>query len=192
MALRIDIEPQQFVNDEKHILIVQLQVTHQLVRSICKETAKTLEERVNVSGTQLLHELLYLKRSLHFIKPGIERYQKLDETLFYLPIREAETIKAELLIISLYGEIPTLKNHRNGVFVAIDTIQDISISLYVRHAFQIVMITLQQFHKIGRRTRLKPIVTDLLIFESIQQTERIIDTYGVMRKMITVIILFQA
>ena len=142
VTLCIDVESQQFVNDEKHILIVQLQVTHQLVRGICKETAKTAEERVNVSGTQLLHELLYLERSLHFIEPGIERYQKLDEALFYLPVREAETIKAELLVIALYGEIPTLKNHRNRVFVTVDAIQNIGISLYVCHTFQIIMITL--------------------------------------------------
>ena len=142
MALRIDVEPQQFVNDEKHILIVKFKIAHQLVRGIRKETAQTLEESVNVSGTQLHHELLYFERSLHFVEAGIERYQKLDETLFYLSIREAETIKAELLVITLYGEIPTLKNHRNGVFVTIDAIQNISVSLNVRHAFQIIMITL--------------------------------------------------
>lgn len=88
---------------------MKFKIAHQLVRGICKETTKTLEESINVSGTQFHHELLYLKRSLHFTEPGIERYQKLNEPLFYLPIRETETIEAEFLVVPFYGEIPTLK-----------------------------------------------------------------------------------
>ena len=121
---------------------MKFKIAHQLVRGICKETAQTLEESINVSGTQLHHEFLYFERSLHFVEAGIERYQELDKTFFYLPIREAETIKTKLPVVPFYGEIPTLKNHRDGVFVTVDAIQNIGISLYVCHAPQIVMTTL--------------------------------------------------
>ena len=53
------------------------------------------------------------------------------------------------------------------------------------------MMFFKQFYQIGGSTGLKPITTKFIIFKSIEQTERIIHTDRVMRKMITIVILLQ-
>ena len=59
------------------------------------------------------------------------------------------------------------------------------------HPFQVVMMLLQQFHQIGRSTRLEPITAEFLIFERIEQTKRIVHADRMMCKVIAVIICFQ-
>ena len=53
------------------------------------------------------------------------------------------------------------------------------------------MMFLQQFHQIGRSTRLEPITAEFLIFERIEQTKRIVHADRMMCKVIAVIICFQ-
>ena len=61
----------------------------------------------------------------------------------------------------------------------------------MRHPLQVIMMFLQQFHQIGRCARFKPIAAEILTFESIKQTERIVHTNRIVRKMVTVIALSQ-
>ena len=56
---------------------------------------------------------------------------------------------------------------------------------------QVVMITFQQLYQVSRRSRLEPVAAELFAVESIQQTERVIDADGVLRKVVTVVILTQ-
>ena len=53
------------------------------------------------------------------------------------------------------------------------------------------MVLLQQLNQISRCPCLKPITTEFIPFESIQETKRIINTDGIFHKMIAVIALTQ-
>ena len=57
----------------------------------------------------------------------------------------------------------------------------------MRHVFQVVMVAFQQFYQVGGCSRLEPVTAEFLIFKSIQQAERVVDTFGVLYEMIAVI-----
>ena len=59
------------------------------------------------------------------------------------------------------------------------------------HPMKVVMVFLQQFHQISRSTRFKPITPKLIPIKSMKQAERIVHSLRIVRKMITIIHLFQ-
>ena len=59
------------------------------------------------------------------------------------------------------------------------------------HPMKVVMVFLQQFHQISGSTCFKPVAFKLIPIKSQKQTEGVVHSFGIVRKMITIIHLFQ-
>ena len=58
----VDVEADQFENNEKHVFVMQLLVTDHFVGSISKETLQAAEERVIITRFHFTDKLLNFKR----------------------------------------------------------------------------------------------------------------------------------
>jgi len=67
MIFCLDIEPDQFEDDEEHILIMQFQIFHQFVWRVGKEALQTAEECVDFSVFHFLNKFRYLEIRFHTI-----------------------------------------------------------------------------------------------------------------------------
>ena len=135
MIFSLSIEAYQLKDNEQYILIMQLQIAHQFIRSVSKETLKSFKESFRLSPTYFLNKLLYLKRSFNFRKAGLEWNQKLSKTFLYFTIRNAQSIESKLFVIAFYSKVSALEDDRYGIFVTINTVQHIGICLHLCHPF---------------------------------------------------------
>ena len=115
MGFRLYIETDQLVDDEQHVLAMQFQVAHQLVRRVGKETLQATEKRIVIAATHFTNKLNDLKRCLHLVRIGIERQQELHKTLFHLAVGKTETVDAKFTVISFYRQVAALVNDRYRV-----------------------------------------------------------------------------
>lgn len=88
--------------------------------------------------------VLLLKFTPIFSDIGIEGHQVSDEAFFLFPIWEAQAIIAETGVVALYRQISALVDYRDGIVGGrVHAVQRFGISLFVRHALQVVLVTLQ-------------------------------------------------
>ena len=89
VVLGLRIEAQQFEYDEKHILIVQLQVACQFVGAVGKETLKSFEKSIRIALADVFDEAHNLERRIARLQMGIAGQQELRKAFFHLFIGES-------------------------------------------------------------------------------------------------------
>ncbi len=73
MVFRLYIETDQLVDDEQHVLVMQFQVAHQLVRRVGKEGLQAEEESVVIAATHFANEFGDMESNVHLVGIGVER-----------------------------------------------------------------------------------------------------------------------
>ncbi len=96
----------------------------------------------------------------HFVHRSIEWQEETEETVFHLFVGEAQLVGAEFRVIPLDGQVTALVDDGYGISRGhIHTVEDVFHSILVGYALQVVIMQLEQFYKIGRRTRCEPVTS---------------------------------
>ena len=154
-------------------------------------------------GRQLIAELfeLSLPESLDSqLYPGDDALLRLQitggnqrqETLLHLIVRKVQQETVHFRVIILDGQIATLVDRREWLLHRSLIIDELFRKVILAHHFvELLLGMAQQTHKIGRCTRLEPVILYARLFETVQNTERIENTRHPFAEMIPVIVGFE-
>ena len=134
MIFRFDVEAHQLKDDKEYVLIMKLQIAHQLIRRIGHQRGKTAEEGVDLACFHFVYKLLYLEGRVYFISICIEGHQILEKSLFYFPVGKAQAIHSKTRVVPLDGKVSALIDHGDRVGrLRVDAVQYVCICFLVCH-----------------------------------------------------------
>ena len=105
MVFHLYIEAHQLKNDVKYVLIVYFPVTSQFVGNVGKHRFQTLKEIVHLSRHDFFHKTLDLVGRLADAHRSVIWQEEFEESLFHLPVGEAQRVVFEHPVVALDGQV---------------------------------------------------------------------------------------
>lgn len=161
MVFHLYIEAHQFKNDVKYVLIVHFPVTSQFVGNVGKHGFQTLKEIVHLSRHDFFHKTLDLVGRLADAHRSIIWQEEFEESLFHLPVGEAQRIVFEHPVVTLDGQVTALIDDGDGIGGSrVDAVQYRLAGHDVFQIFNRKMVQFQQFNQVSRSPCFKPVAAE--------------------------------